>query len=266
MNNSLSALKLKLDYHYNAFDKSKISPDPLQFLHLFDDEKNIESIGFIASVMAYGNVVQIINSLNKILEITGGKPFDFIRNYRHAKDKSYFKNFKHRFYSAEDIHLLFLVLHKVYKEYESLKNLFLDTYNKDEFNIKDSLNRFSINLLSTAEKENPDTQLSSGIKFMFPLPQKGSACKRMNLFLRWMVRKDELDFGIWQNEIAKNKLIIPVDTHVAKVCKSIKLTRRKIADWKMAEEITANLRKIDPEDPIKYDFAICHIGMRKIKF
>ncbi len=266
MNKSLSELKTKLDYHYNAFDKSKISPDPLQFLHLFKDENNIESIGFIASVMAYGNVIQIINSLNKILDITGSNPYRFIINYPDAGNKSYFKNIKHRFYSSDDIHLLFLVLHNVYKKCGSLKNLFIDSYDKDEFNIKDLLNRFSINLLSIAEKENPNSRLSPGLKFMFPLPQKGSACKRMNLFLRWMVRKDELDFGIWQNEISKDKLIIPVDTHVAKVCKSLKLTKRKIADWKMAEEITSNLRKIDHEDPIKYDFAICHIGMRKIKF
>ena len=266
MNKSLSELKLKLDYHYKAFDKSKISPDPLQFLHLFKDENNIESFGFIASVMAYGNVIQINNSLNKILEITGRNPFSFVSNYSNSGDKGYFKNFKHRFYSSDDIHLLFLILHNVYKKYGSLKNLFIDSYDKNDFNIKDSLSRFTSKLLYIAEKENSNFPISPGVKFMFPLPQKGSACKRMNLFLRWMVRKDELDLGIWQKAISKEKLIIPVDTHVAKVCKSLNLTKRKIADWKMAEEITSNLRKIDPGDPIKYDFAICHIGMRKIKF
>jgi uncharacterized protein (TIGR02757 family) len=100
---------------------------------------------------------------------------------------------------------------------------------------------------------------------MFPLPSAGSACKRMNLFLRWMVRKDELDFGIW-NEIPSAKLVIPVDTHIARICKKLKLTRLNNVSWKMAEEITDNLRKFDPNDPVKYDFAICHIGMRKMKF
>jgi len=100
---------------------------------------------------------------------------------------------------------------------------------------------------------------------MFPIPEKGSACKRMNLFLRWMVRKDELDFGLW-NEIPVSKLIIPVDTHVASICTELKLTTRKNVSWKMAEEITENLKKFDPDDPVKYDFAICHIGMRKLKF
>ena len=106
---------------------------------------------------------------------------------------------------------------------------------------------------------------SHGIKFMFPDPLKGSACKRINLFLRWMVRKDELDFGIWE-EIHTSQLIIPVDTHVAKICKKLKLTRCKNVSWKMAEEITEKLKKFDPVDPVKYDFAICHIGMRKMQF
>lgn len=107
---------------------------------------------------------------------------------------------------------------------------------------------------------------------MFPLPEKGSACKRMNLFLRWMVRKDELDFGLWtclsgrQDEIPTSKLIIPVDTHIARICKQLKLTKKKNVSWKMAEEITNNLKKFDPNDPVKYDFALCHIGMRKQVF
>nr|MBP9121411.1 TIGR02757 family protein [Ignavibacterium sp.] len=95
--------------------------------------------------------------------------------------------------------------------------------------------------------------------------EKGSACKRMNLFLRWMVRKDELDFGLWK-EISTSKLVIPVDTHIARISRSLNLTKRKNADWKMAEEITLNLKRFDAEDPIKYDFAICHIGIRKLKF
>jgi uncharacterized protein (TIGR02757 family) len=110
---------------------------------------------------------------------------------------------------------------------------------------------------------SPD--ISAGIKFMFPRPELGSACKRMNLFLRWMVRKDELDFGIW-NEIPSDKLVIPVDTHIARICQLLKLTKRKNVSWKMAEEITENLKRFDPADPVKYDFAICHIGMRKLKF
>jgi uncharacterized protein (TIGR02757 family) len=100
---------------------------------------------------------------------------------------------------------------------------------------------------------------------MFPLPELGSACKRMNLFLRWMVRKDELDLGLWK-DIPSSKLVIPVDTHIARISCKLKLTTRKNVSWKMAEEITEKLKRFDPADPVKYDFALCHIGMRKLSF
>src|SRR5690606_18004411 len=107
--------------------------------------------------------------------------------------------------------------------------------------------------------------ISSGFSFMFPIPEKNSACKRLNLFLRWMVRKDELDFGFW-NSVKPDKLIIPVDTHIARICRELDLTKKRNVTWQMAEEITNNLKLYDPVDPVKYDFAVCHIGIRKLKF
>jgi len=151
----------------------------------------------------------------------------------------------------------------VYNEFGSLKKLFLSGYQETDSNTKNAIANFSDFFLQTALNEFG--VLSRGLKFMFPLPEKRSACKRMNLFLRWMVRKDDLDFGLW-NEISTSKLIIPVDTHVARICKQLKLTKRKNVSWQMAEEITDNLKKFDINDPVKYDFAICHIGMRKLSF
>ncbi len=256
-------LKQKLEYHYKAFDKSKLEPDPLQFLHLFTDEKDIEMMGLIASIFAYGNVKQIGNTIIKLLEIFEYKPYHFIRNFNYQKNKKLLSGVKHRFYREDDIYKLFLVLSKEIKKYDSLKNIFLKGYNFSDKNVKNGISNFSYHFLN-AFSENFGS-ISNGIKFMLPLPEKGSACKRMNLFLRWMIRKDELDFGLW-NEIPKNKLIIPVDTHIARICKSLKLTKRKNVSWQMAEEITQNLLKFDPVDPVKYDFAICHIGIRKLKF
>jgi uncharacterized protein (TIGR02757 family) len=263
-----SNLKQKLEYHYKAFDKSKLEPDPLQFPHLFNDEKDIEVMAFIASVFAYGNVKQIINSLNTFLLIAKNQPYEFISNISATKNLP--TNFVHRFYSTEDILHLFQLLNSAYDEYGSLKNLFLSGYDSEDETIKNAITNFNKYFLTKAQKEFK--KISRGIVFMFPLPEKGSACKRMNLFLRWMVRKDELDFGLWiclsvrQEEIPTSKLIIPVDTHVARICKQLKLTKRKNVSWKMAEEITENLKKFDPNDPVKYDFAICHIGMRKLTF
>jgi uncharacterized protein (TIGR02757 family) len=256
-------LKEKLEYHYNAFDKTKIEPDPLQFLHRFSNPADIELIGFISSVFAYGNVTQIIKTIEKITAILGAHPVDFLLKSNRGKIQKAFNGVVHRFYSEEDVVTLFLVLKSVYKEYGMIKNLFLKFYHSGNENLRISISLFSKAFITIAEKEKRN--ITHGVVFMCPAPEKGSACKRMNLFLRWMVRKDELDFGLW-NEIPASKLIIPVDTHIARICKQLNLTSRKNADWKMAEEITANFKKYDPHDPVKYDFAICHIGMRKLDF
>ncbi len=262
MNLKNKALRQKLEYHYRAFDRSKLEPDPLQFPHLFRDEKDIEVTAFIASVFAYGNVKQINNSLQKFIELSANNPFLFIENFSAPKFRKDF-SLIHRFYSAGDIVQFLYLLNLAYDEFGSLKNLFLNGYNPSDENIKNGITNFNLHFINKVKKKFGEP--SRGLSFMFPLPYKGSACKRMNLFLRWMVRKDELDFGLWK-EISTSKLIIPVDTHVARICKQLKLTKRKNVSWNMAEEITENLKKFDPDDPVKYDFAICHIGMRKMNF
>jgi uncharacterized protein (TIGR02757 family) len=258
-------LKQKLDYHYKAFDKSQISPDPLQFLHLFNKAEDIEAMGFVASIFAYGNVTQIINTLNKFLIICENKPHDFIINFNRKNHSKKLKGLIHRFYSENDVVTFFSILNTAYEVCSSLYKLFFRFYNSSEDNLKNPITKFSEYFIAEAKETTSSKKVSLGIKFMFPLPELGSACKRMNLFLRWMIRKDELDFGLWK-EITPDKLIIPVDTHVARICKELKLTALKNVSWKMAEEITGNLKKYDSNDPVKYDFAICHIGMRKLKF
>lgn len=257
-------IKQRLDYHYKVFDKSQIVPDPLQFLHQFKDKKDIEAIGFIASIFAYGNVRQIINFMDKILALSEYKPFDFLLNLD-RRQLNKLKLLKYRFYTGKDIENFFRVLSKIYKSEKSLKNLFLKNYNYDNKNLKQEISYISNYFLKEIKTISVNNELSLGAKFMFPLPELGSACKRMNLFLRWMVREDDLDFGIWK-EIPRNKLIIPVDTHVARISRMLKLTDKKNISWKMAEEITDKLIEFDPVDPVKYDFAICHIGMRKMQF
>ncbi|MGA7837368.1 MAG: TIGR02757 family protein, partial [Ignavibacteriaceae bacterium] len=175
------------------------------------------------------------------------------------------KGLKHRFYNEKDIQHLFYSLHTLYKNKNSLEYYFLKNYNNSQKNIKEALSGFSKIFTEEIKKNTNSKYISPGVRFMFPLPELGSACKRMNLFLRWMIRKDDLDFGLWKN-IPPNKLVIPVDTHIARICKKLKLTSYKNVSWKMAEEITENLKKYNAIDPVKYDFAICHIGMRKMEF
>jgi len=263
LNNSL--LKEKLDFHYKAFDNSQISPDPLQFLHFYKDVKDIEIVGFISSVFAYGNVRQIINTLNSIFNVLGEHPYVFIKNLDRKHLNDYFGKTIYRFYTSKDIQLFFIELNSVINKEGTLKNLFLKYYlkNENDKNLKIPLSEFSNYFISSILKKYKE--ITPGCRFMFADPLTGSACKRMNLFLRWMIRKDDLDFGLW-TDISTSKLVIPVDTHVTRICRELKLTKRKNVNWKMAEEITENLKKFDPIDPVKYDFAICHIGMRKMIF
>ena len=256
-------LKQNLENHYKAFNRTKLEPDPLQFLHMFKDEGDIEVVGLIASIFAYGNVKLIENTLKKFIVVFEGRPYSFIKNFSLSKDSKKISGIKHRFYDEDDALRLFIILNKEIKKHKSIKQIFLQGYNISDENVKNAISNFSKHFINSFIETFGE--VSAGIKFMFPWPEKGSACKRMNLFLRWMVRKDELDFGLW-NEIPTSKLIIPVDTHIARICKELNLTKRKNADWKMAEEITSKLKKFDHIDPIKYDFAICHIGIRKLKF
>lgn len=259
----MDPLKRRLNYHYRYFDKEQISPDPLEFLHKYSDARDIEVIGIISSVFAYGRVEQIISVLNRLNALMEHQPYDFIINYNHEEDAAAFNGIKHRFYTPQDIAMLFFILHRAYTGYSSLKELFLLYYFEQDKNLKESVSFFVRNLLGLSKLE--ESEQTPGLRFMFPDPMLGSACKRMNLFLRWMVRHDELDFGLWP-EISKNQLVIPVDTHIARICTELGLTKRRNVSWQMAEEITENLKKFDPYDPVKYDFAICHIGMRKMNF
>jgi uncharacterized protein (TIGR02757 family) len=255
-------LKKKLDHHYKYFDSNKISPDPLEFPRRYKNYYDVEISAFISSVFAYGNVKQIINSLEKIHELMDNQPYRFVADYSFENGMKLFRSFKHRFYTSEDIANLFFALNHIYGNYGSLKYFFLLYYFEKDLNLKNAISFFSQHFLEIISKNG---KVTHGIKFMFPDPYKGSACKRINLFLRWMIRKDELDLGLW-TEISPSKLIIPVDTHVAKICTKLKLTKQKTVSWKMSEEITERLKRFDPNDPVKYDFAICHIGMRKLSF
>ncbi len=255
-------LKRKLDYHYRAFDKSTISPDPVEFPQRYSNYCDIEISAFLSSIFAYGRVVQIQKSLTLLHDLMDNQPYNFIQNYSIKKGEKLFKNFIHRFYKPEDIVILFNILRTVYDNYESLNKLFLLYYFEEDKNLKNSISFFSNNLKSLLKTK---WENSPRLKFMFPDSMKGSACKRMNLFLRWMIRKDEIDLGLWK-EIPTSKLVIPVDTHIAKICKELKLTEHKVVSWNMAEEITNNLAMFNPKDPVKYDFALCHISMRKMQF
>ena len=252
-------LKEKLEYYYKYFNQSKIESDPVQFPHRFSEPEDIEVMAFISSIFAYGKIDQILSTLEEFLAISENQPYEFILNF----NKKIKLKLHHRFYSTDDIKNSFAILKIILIKHKSVKNLFLSGYSEKHSNVKQAISVFSKNILRLYEEHS--LVINHAVKFMFPLPEKGSACKRMNLFLRWMVRKDKIDFGLWQ-EIEKKKLIIPVDTHIAKISKQLKLTNRNNVSWKMAEEITDSLKRFNENDPVKYDFSLCHLGINKMEF
>lgn len=258
MNNS--ELKEKLETHYLNYRQKFSSKDPVWILHRFSDEKDIELIGLITAAFAYGSVDQINRFVDELLHKTGNKPYEFTINFSKRKDKKHLDGLYYRFNSQADIADMFNSLNVALAKFGSLKNLFLTHYETSHSDIIPALSKFTKEL----NKNIPRSE-SSYYHYLFSDPANKSTCKRMNLFLRWMVRKDDIDTGLW-NVIDTSKLIIPVDTHIARISGLLGLVSRKSIDLKFAQELTDKLKTFDPLDPVKYDFALCHIGIDKKDF
>lgn len=260
----LASLKRYLDRLYKTFDISYLSTDPLSFVHGFKRNKDQEIVGLIASSLAYGRVEGIKRSVEKVLGVIGQNPYAFTMNFSPRRDRGKFGDFVHRFSRGRDICCLIYFARQMIEESGSIGRFFLKGYSSDDQTVKEALVRFSdaaLSLDSAAVYGKGGLPGNAGVRFFFPSPVGGSPCKRLNLYLRWMVRRaDRLDFGIWK-EVDPAKLVIPLDTHIARISRNIGITARVTADWKMAEEITSVLRTLDPKDPVKYDFSLCRLGI-----
>jgi uncharacterized protein (TIGR02757 family) len=250
-------LKKKLEFFYKKYhNPAFINTDPIQCVHHFYSSQDREIAGLVASALAYGRAEIIIRNCEWVFEKTGLQIAKFVAETDYSEKKKVFKGFKHRFNDHIDLSALMECISVILKEYGSIGNLFSESANSS---IKESLTHFT-----RFFKEQGKIIIGSRKKsyeYLFPSPESGSACKRMNMYLRWMVRHDDsIDFGIWKN-ISPSNLIIPVDTHIASIAVALGLTLRRSADWQMAEQITSALRRIDPSDPVRFDFSLCRVGM-----
>jgi uncharacterized protein (TIGR02757 family) len=246
----------KLYERYNR--RELISPDPLQFVYRYLNPADMEVTAFLASALAYGRVGQIEKSLNNLLGRMGNSPYEFVINFDKDKRRT-LKDFKHRFTTADDISDLLMLFRTVISRHGSIEQYFALGYNPGDRNIIPALSKFCNSLLDihTAGYKGQPTR---GLKYLLVSPAGGSACKRLNLFLRWMVRDDDVDTGLWKS-IEKAKLIIPVDVHMSRLCKIMGLYDRKTVSLSVATEITKSFAEIEPADPVKYDFALSRIGI-----
>ncbi|MBN2136472.1 MAG: TIGR02757 family protein [Sedimentisphaerales bacterium] len=246
----------KLHRRYNR--RRLIAPDPLQFVYKYADTRDMEIAGFLAADLAYGRVGQIEKSVTQLLGLMGENPYCFVRNFNDAGRRR-LRGFKHRFTTGEDISDLLELLRWVLCRHESIEGFFLAGYDPEEANIIGALSRFCGSLSEMYASEH-NGRVSRGLMYLLASPDRGSACKRLNLFLRWMVRSDQVDAGLWKS-VDKGKLVVPVDVHMGRLCRILRLYSRETASLAAALEITASFRRINPQDPVKYDFALSRIGI-----
>jgi len=259
VNKRLVIIKDVLERLYARYNhRDLIKPDPLQFVYRYDKPSDMEIAALLAADLAYGRVEQIQKSLTNLLECMGESPYAFVRSFGKSERKK-LSGFKHRFTTGKDISGLLELLKEVLSRYGSIEKFFIQGYNPGDRNIVPTLSKFCNSLLDMyAAEHNPKT--SRGLKYLLVNPAKGSACKRLNLFLRWMVRDDDVDTGLWKS-IDKAKLIVPVDVHMGRLCGILGFYNQKTVSLPTAIKITEGFAKIEPADPVKYDFALSRIGI-----
>jgi uncharacterized protein (TIGR02757 family) len=251
----LSITLCDLDVLYHQYNRrERVHPDPLAFLYAYSDVRDREIAGLLASSLAYGRVAQIYKSLTSVLEKMGPSPLSFLNRSTHRSLMAAYGRFSHRFATGVNLVNLMLAIQEVLGRYGSIHGCFLSGMTNEADTVLPALTRF----VAAFTAGN-----AQGLGHLIPLPERGSACKRLNLFLRWMVRRDDVDPGGW-DQIPASMLIIPLDVHMHRVGVRLGFTRRKQANMRTALEITRAFSQMIPEDPLRYDFTLCRMGMNGI--
>jgi uncharacterized protein (TIGR02757 family) len=252
VNNRLKEFLEQKVAEYNQ--PSFVEHDPICIPHLFTKKEDIEIAGFFASIFAWGNRTIIINKSRELMKLMDNAPHDFIIHHR-EKDLKRLLEFKHRTFNVTDLLYFILFLKHHYQNSASLETAFSKWMDKNDQTTEKALSGFHDYFFSL---QDAPVRTRKHIA----TPKRNSTCKRLSMFLRWMVRRDNcgVDFGIW-NTISPSQLICPIDVHVARVAKRFNLIQRKQIDWQTALELTSHLKKFDHNDPVKYDFALFGLGV-----
>jgi uncharacterized protein (TIGR02757 family) len=252
----------RLDELYRTFDDVTSASDPVHIVRRYDRNDDREAVGFCAAALAFGRVASVLHSIESLLEVMGPHPAAFVREFEPLRHSRRIEPLVHRWIRGRDLVALLLVLQRMLRESGSIEEFFLAGDDPASPDVGRALDSFSRRALQTDLREvygrRPPAR--PGVCYFFPQPSSGSACKRLNLFLRWMVRRDAIDLGVW-TRVSPSRLIVPLDTHVIRLGRCLRLTRYVTPGWKMAAEITASLRLLEPADPVRYDFSLCHVGM-----
>jgi uncharacterized protein (TIGR02757 family) len=243
---------------YADFNYPDSATDPIHIVRRFARADDREIVGFCAAALAFGRVASVLQSIERLLAAIGPHPAAYVRSFeaRLAGDLS---GLGHRWIRSVDLAALVGILRGMLDQSGSIERFFAEGFEAGAPDVGAALDSFSHRALALVPPPRR-SRSSPGVCYFFPRPSAGSACKRLNLFLRWMVRRDALDLGVWTS-VPPSALVVPLDTHVMRVGRCLGLTRYISPGWAMAREITDALRVLDPDDPVKYDFALCHLGM-----
>ncbi|MBO6494779.1 MAG: TIGR02757 family protein [Roseivirga sp.] len=250
-------LKDFLDSKVEEYNQPRFIPnDPISIPHQYTKPQDIEITGFWASILAWGQRVTIINKCNELFALMDNSPHDFVLNHSENDLKALLK-FKHRTFNDTDTLYFVEFFNNYYQQHDSLEDAFLKGIQSTDVSVEQGLVRFHEDFFSLPNAPHRT-------KKHIATPARKSACKRINMFLRWMVRQDDkgVDFGLWKR-IQPSQLVCPCDVHVERVARRFHLIARKQTDWQMAMELTANLKEFDPIDPVKYDFALFGLGVEE---
>jgi uncharacterized protein (TIGR02757 family) len=254
-------LRSRLDALYDGFNAHQSVSDPVWFAHRYQTPDDREVVAFIAAALAFGRVQSVLNSVEGLLAVMGASPAAFVRRFEPGRDRQRFDHLVHRWTNGADFAALVWLLHQMIERSGSIENFFVEGFDSDAVDVGAALQSFSTRALAIDRRPiYARAKPRPGVAYFFSRPSSGGACKRLNLFLRWMVREDRVDLGVWK-KVRPGQLIVPLDTHIIRVGQCLRLTKLKSPGWRMAADITASLRAIDPVDPIKFDFSICHLGM-----
>jgi uncharacterized protein (TIGR02757 family) len=260
---SAISLRDRLDEQYRAFDYVESATDPVHRVRRYTSRADREIVAFCAAGLAFGRVASVLQSIDGLLAVMGPSPAEYVRRFDPERDRAALSPLVHRWIRGRDLAALVLVLQRMLRESGSIEHFFVAGDDASAPDISAALESFSRRALETdLEPAYGRVPKRAGVCYFFPRPSAGSACKRLNLFLRWMVRKDEIDMGVW-TRVSPSRLIVPLDTHVIRLGRCLRLTKYASPGWKMAADITASLRELDSHDPVRYDFSLCHIGMMK---
>jgi len=259
---SPAALRQPLERLYRDFDyEARLGRDAIQYPLRYADAADREIVALLTACLAYGRVDLFGRALERALSVMGTSPAAFVREFDAARDAAVFAGFIYRFNRPRDLVAFCVAARDVLARHGTLEKCFLAGDAEPRGPIGPALERFARGFLDADLRAVfPHGRSSRGYRHLFPLPSVGGPCKRLLLFLRWMVRREAPDFGLWTG-VSPSRLLIPVDTHVENMSRAVGLTRRRSRNWKMAEEITGRLALLDPADPVKYDFALCHTRM-----